>query len=504
VAKIIISYRRSDSDVFAGRVRDRIAGDFGEDSVFIDVDDIPFGKDFRVYIQEALAKAAAVVVVVGPRWIGTGKGGRSRIMDDTDPVRIEVETALSKGIPIIPILVGQAIMPKPGQLPESLQNFAFINAARVDTGRDFHRDLNRVVASINTILDRPKDLVEAATLSSAFAAESATATAAGHDAERKGPEVQAKESRKSIEIEARSLKRLAGVGSITVAVLLVGIGTWLAASQRWEETPGTMKSVAVTGAPRAATSSLQSFKDCEDCPVMLVVPAGSFMMGSPDSELGRSPGVREGPQQKITFARQFAVAKFPVTFDEWDRCVADGGCNGYKPFDEEWGRGRRPIIHVSPYDAKAYASWLSLKTGHTYRLLSEAEREYITRAGTTTAFWWGSSITPEQANYNSSRRMTLPVDSFMPNPWGFYQVHGNVWDWMQDCWNDSLAGIPEDGLARLTGDCSRQSLRGGAWTKWPEGLRSAFREWSGTLSLPDVPPANRGAPDVTFRVMRTL
>jgi hypothetical protein len=124
-----------DSDVFAGRVRDRIASRFGEDSVFIDVDNIPFGKDFRVHIQEVLAKANAVLVIVGPKWLGRGKAGNRRIMDDTDPVRIELETALSKRIPTIPILVGHTSMPKPDQLPESLRNFAFINGAPVNRGR---------------------------------------------------------------------------------------------------------------------------------------------------------------------------------------------------------------------------------------------------------------------------------------------------------------------------------------------------------------------------------
>jgi hypothetical protein len=155
VTKIIISYRRSDSDVFAGRVCDRVAKSFGEESVFIDVDNIPFGKDFRVHIQEAMAEADAVLVVIGPQWLGAGRTGQSRIMEDNDPVRIEVETALNKRIATIPVLVGRTNMPQPEELPDSLRDFAFINAASVDTGRDFHRDLNRVIAAISTIIARP-------------------------------------------------------------------------------------------------------------------------------------------------------------------------------------------------------------------------------------------------------------------------------------------------------------------------------------------------------------
>jgi hypothetical protein len=156
MAKIIISYRRSDSDVFAGRVHDQIVSRYGDQSAFIDVDNIPFGKDFRVHIQEELANADAILVIVGPKWLGS-KGGRSRIMDAADPVRIEVETALSRGLPTIPILVGNATMPRPEQLPETLKDFPFLNAAQVDTSRDFHRDLNRVIAAIDQILHLPLD-----------------------------------------------------------------------------------------------------------------------------------------------------------------------------------------------------------------------------------------------------------------------------------------------------------------------------------------------------------
>ena len=102
----------------------------------------------------------------------------------------------------------------------------------------------------------------------------------------------------------------------------------------------------------------------------------------------------------MSFAKPFAVGRFAITFEEWDACVADGGCNGHRPSDEGWGRGRRPVINVSWDDAKAYVAWLSRKTGKSYRLLTEAEREYVARAGTTTPFWWGSSISTGQANYD--------------------------------------------------------------------------------------------------------
>jgi formylglycine-generating enzyme required for sulfatase activity len=247
-----------------------------------------------------------------------------------------------------------------------------------------------------------------------------------------------------------------------------------------------------------------TFKECDNCPEMVVVPAGAFTMGSPEGESGRYDN--EGPQHAVTIGSPFAAGKFAVTFEQWDACVADGGCNGYKPSDQGWGRGWRPVINVSWNDATAYAAWLSRKTGKNYRLLSEAEREYVTRAGTTTPFWWGASISTQQANYDGTftysngpkgedRGRTLPVDLFGPNPWGLYQVHGNVWEWTQDCRHDSYTGAPSDGSAWITGDCSRRVLRGGAWSLDPRGLRAANRYWSTPVDRSYV---------VGFRLERTL
>jgi formylglycine-generating enzyme required for sulfatase activity/lysophospholipase L1-like esterase len=247
-----------------------------------------------------------------------------------------------------------------------------------------------------------------------------------------------------------------------------------------------------------------SFKDCPDCPEMVVVPAGSFTVGSPHREPERS---NDEAQVRVSIAEPFAVGKYALTFDEWDACLADGGCNGYKPNDQGWGRGKQPVINVNWDDAKAYTVWLSRKTGKTYRLLSEAEREYATRAGTTTPFWWGSSINPKQANYDGNytydgsgsksgyRRRTVSVDSFEPNPWGLYNVHGNVWEWAEDCWNESNSGNPGDGSARTTGDCARRVVHGGSWFDDPKHLRSAGR----TGRTSGFQGVNQG-----FRLARTL
>ena len=155
-------------------------------------------------------------------------------------------------------------------------------------------------------------------------------------------------------------------------------------------TPVGKPKIASPSTPVVGTYSLrpgETFSDCPDCPEMVVVPSGSFMMGSPESEEGRHND--EGPRHRVRIPAPFAVGKFEVTFSEWDACVSDGGCGGYRPKDEGWGRDRRPVINVNWKDAQRYVSWLSQKTGHGYRLLSEAEWEYVARAGTTTRYHWG-------------------------------------------------------------------------------------------------------------------
>ena len=224
-----------------------------------------------------------------------------------------------------------------------------------------------------------------------------------------------------------------------------------------------------------------TFKDCAICPEMIVAPAGSFTMGSPATEAGHDD--KESPQHTVTIAKPFAVGRYAITFDEWDACVADKGCNFIRPPDQGWGRGRRPAINVSWDDAKLYVAWLSKKTGKPYRLLSEAEREYVTRAGTSSPFWTGELISKTQANYDDyDHGKTVPVDSFTPNPWGLYQVHGNVSEWVEDCNHVHYKTAPPDGSAYViddfNGDCKKRVYRGGSWGSDQRSLRSANREWA--------------------------
>ena len=244
-------------------------------------------------------------------------------------------------------------------------------------------------------------------------------------------------------------------------------------------------------AARAAMRPGRVFRDCEVCPEMVVVPAGSFTMGSPASEEDRYE--QEGPQHRVTIGRPFAVGKYEVTFAEWESCLDGGGCSGYTPSDEGWGRGGRPVANVSWNDAQSYVAWLSRKTGKRYRLLSESEWEYAARAGTTGPFHFGETISTNQANYDGSsiyndyntydmtgagvyRENTVPVGSFPPNGFGLHDMHGNVFEWVEDCWHDSYFRAPSDGRAWITGgDCTKRMSRGGAWAAEPENTRSAVR-----------------------------
>ena len=273
---------------------------------------------------------------------------------------------------------------------------------------------------------------------------------------------------------------------------------------------------------KAAHAVGRVFRDCPDCPEMIVVPSGRFTMGSPRSEQGRQND--EGPAHPVTIQYRFAVSVHEVTRGEFGRFVAatnrvmgDSCWTLEGKWIERAGVGWRnpvfsqednhPVVCVSWRDAKAYVRWLLEQTGKRYRLLSEAEWEYAARAGTTVPFHFGATISTDQANYHGSYTYgsgregvylgrTTPVGSFPANGFGLHDMHGNVWEWVEDCWHEDYSGAPTDGSAWLSGGtCERRVLRGGSWYNAPWNLRSADRAWFVAGYRPYA---------IGFRVARTL
>ena len=249
-------------------------------------------------------------------------------------------------------------------------------------------------------------------------------------------------------------------------------------------------------APSTEMLPLRILRDCPDCPELVEIPAGSFRRGSPPGEPGHHD--TEGPVARVTIKRGFAIGRYPVTFGEWDRCAQEGACK-HKPNDRGWGRGTGPVFYVSWNDTRDYLEWLKARTGKSYRLPSEAEWEYAARAGTSTAYPWGDSVGHKMANCKGcsedSSDRTTPVGSFPPNGFNLFDMHGNVWQWVADCWNASYAGAPADGSPWISGECEKAAVRGGAWGLTPQDVRSARREGDNK----DLRSGRRG-----FRIARNL
>ena len=292
-----------------------------------------------------------------------------------------------------------------------------------------------------------------------------------------------------------------GLGHAEIVALLREAG-----ADPWIEGPDgrTAAEAARAGGSAAVVAALrlprkgEVFRDCAECPPMVVVEEGRYMMGSPRDEAGRWDD--EGPRHEVRIARPFAVGRFEVTFAQWDACRRAGRCS-HAPDDEGWGRGTRPVINVSWNDAQEYAGWLSEKTGETYRLPSEAEWEYAARAKTNSAYYWGEVVRPRRARCSrcdggSGGIGTVSVGDFPPNGFGLFDMLGNVWEWVEDCGHRDYTGAPSDGSAwTRPGDCRVRMMRGGSWEDATSRVRSAMRDWKFTDTRQDV---------IGFRVARTL
>jgi formylglycine-generating enzyme required for sulfatase activity len=300
-----------------------------------------------------------------------------------------------------------------------------------------------------------------------------------HGVDREFIDLSVKRERKAMG-RARRIQALVYVLLVGIIIGLVG---WINQSYvegqiNWFKTMrpymlAQMQPFVLTAERERALVHGASFRECaKDCPEMIVIRAGGFMMGSArQPNFGTRSTYRRGkvvqttssvgsdherPQHKVTIAKPFAVSKFDVTFTDWDACVLVGGCAPVN--DSGFGRGTKPVINVTWEDAQRYVAWFSRMTGQPYRLLTEAEWEYAARADTTTAYYWGDEIGKGNANCNPcgsqwDNKQTSPVGSFEPNAFGLYDMAGNVLQWLQDCYHNSYNGASTDGLAWTSGDC---------------------------------------------------
>ena len=284
------------------------------------------------------------------------------------------------------------------------------------------------------------------------------------------------------------------------------------------------KAAAQSAGPAENPRAGQTFSECRNCPEMIVLPAGSYLMGSPEDE----PLRRENEKQRrITFAEPFAMSRTPVTWDQWEACVRDAWCDGVgveqaltslptgerNPNFVDQGRGTRPVVGVSWFDAQNFVGWLNFKAGvdDLYHLPSEAEWEYGARGGSTSAFWWGPELDYDYGNFGQREDglggqaegrdewvdSTSPVASFPPNDFGLYDMHGNIFEWVDDCYEEDLSNAPTDGSANKNGNCANRVFRSGTYLSNPYMQRTARR------GAPYV-ATQRGRNYLGFRVSRTL
>jgi formylglycine-generating enzyme required for sulfatase activity len=407
MAKLFICYRREDSAWPAQRIYEELRNHFGAESVVIDIDSIPIGRDFREYIDEKLSVCDVLLTVIGDRWLDILE---QRLDNPKHFVRLEVQAALQRNIPVIPVLVDKASVPDEGTLPPGLTRLAYQQAAEVRAGPDLPIHLKRLTGGLDQLLS-----------------------------------------------------------------------------------------------PKPGTVFRDKLKDGSPGPEMVVIPDGEFQMGEIPRD-GSSPSPSATPVHLVRIPKMFAIGRYPVIFEQYDRFAESTGAklpwDGNSRDSQYPGRKNRPVFNVSWENAVAYVSWLSDQTGKDYRLPSEAEWEYAARAGTDTRWSFGDDEAKLEEYawvYRGLSRWGAPeVGEKKPNGWGLYDVHGNVREWVQDCWHDTYKGAPPGGGAWLragNGDCTRRVIRGGSWGTISSASWSCSR---------DSGEPGKEIEDLGFRVARRI
>jgi formylglycine-generating enzyme required for sulfatase activity len=481
------------------------------------------------YLPSQVAACDVFLAVIGPNWLDAkDDDGRRRFDNPDDFVAIEIAAALARNIRVIPVLVDGARTPKADKLPDSIKPLVRRNAVEL-RNTSFGRDAEALVDAVREALT-PRPVTGqwpfAASAAAWLMAPGRWRPVAGSATAlllvgwiglyQMGvpvwvPWTHPDGSEAKLRAEAAELKARQDRERAEAAAKAEADAKRKAEEERIRAEAGARPDPALAVKP----GSGESFRDCDTCPWMVVVPAGDFMMGSPEEERGRSD--EESPQHRVTIANPLAIGKFSITRAEFAAFVeetghkTEGGCDVFSgsagwrhQSDRSWRSpnfdqgDRHPVVCVNWRDAKAFAAWLSKKVGKPYRLLTEAEREYAARANTATPYSFGDDEAKlsEYAWYRANSGFaTHPVGEKKPNAFGLLDMHGNVWAWCEDTWHSSYHNAPNDGSAWQAGDTALRVVRGGSWYRPANGLRSAFRF--------RISPDDRYS-DVGFRVARGL
>ena len=451
---------------------------FGKPNLFMDIDNIPFGVDFRKHIQDAVGQCDLILAVMGKNWLGAchregPKQGQRRLDDPTDFVRIELQTGLERNIPVIPVLVGGASMPGEQQLPDDLKSLVYRNAAEASSGRDFHSHMDRLIEGI----EHHPILLEARKR---------------EESERKRQERLQEEGETKLRQFVRdSLERTQGrpTQDDTSAAKDICKHYRIPAERARQIVADVKAAWQKTRLPRPGqiiTNSLGM--------KFAWIPPGTFLMGSPVGEAERE--VSE-TQHKVQLTKGYYLGVHQVTQGQWQAVM------GNNPSAAK-GEKYLPGEQVSWDDCQHFLRILNQRDGPDYRLPTEAEWEYACRAGATTPFYFGHTISADQANYDGTypyanekkgvyRQRTTHVGTFPANAWGLYDMHGNVWEWCGDWYGEYPKGEVVDPQGPRSGQ--GRVLRGGSFYNKASLIRSAYR-------LTHV-PTHRSS-NIGFRVARTF
>jgi formylglycine-generating enzyme required for sulfatase activity len=511
--KVFISYSRRDSTDFANELTTGL--ELVGFAPFLDQQDIAAGEDWEARLGGLIRQADTVVFVVSPEAV------------KSERCAWEVSTALTENKRVLPI-IAKAVAE--ADIPEHLRRLQFI---RFDTGPGITRPLGQLADALRHDLDwvrehtrigelagrweargrpdsgllRGDDLTAAQIWLEQRTTEAPIITDSMRAFIAASSEVELAHLAKSNAVQRRIIQMQALVSVLLAAVIAALVGwinqDYLKQQWRWYAVTrpymrAQIQPYVLSAAAERGLKPGNSFKECAaDCPEMVVIPAGVFLMGSPGGT-GRDD---EHPQHQVTISNRLAVAKFEITFADWDACANYGDCDpGIN--DSGFGRGRQPVINVTWNDAQVYVAWLKQMTGKPYRLLSEAEYEYAERARTQTAYPWGDDIGKNNADCKQcgskwDNKQPAPAGSFARNGFGLYDMAGNVWEWTDDCYHASYDAAPTDGSPWIPpGGCNDRVVRGGAWDRESETVRSAGRGSRGNAA---VRFNNRG-----FRVARMI